>query len=86
MRCGGGVLALVGLAVALAACDSDDALEPGGGQGGPTPISVVRASGDLTGALTEFRGALGEPANGGGAGPQLGWAEGNPLGRGAGGT
>ena len=70
MRCGGGVLALVGLTVALAACDSDDTLEPGGGQGGPTPISVVRASGDLTGALTEFRGALGEPANGGGAGPQ----------------
>ena len=72
MRCGGGILALVGLTVALAACESDDALEPDGGQGddGLLPSSVVQASGDLTAALTEFRGALGEPANGGGVGPQ----------------
>jgi hypothetical protein len=72
MRCGGRVLALVSLSVALVACDSDDTLEPGGDQGddGRTPTSVVQASGDLTAALTEFRGALGEPANGGGSGPQ----------------
>jgi hypothetical protein len=66
------MLALVSLSVALAACDSDDTLEPGGEQPdvGPTPTSVVQASGDLTAALTEFRGVLGEPANGGGTGPQ----------------
>jgi hypothetical protein len=71
MRWGGRILALVSLSVALVACDSDDTLEPGGGQGaGESPISVVQASGDLTAALTEFRGVLGEPANGGGTGPQ----------------
>jgi hypothetical protein len=65
------MLALVSLSVALAACESDDTLEPGGEQGeDESPITVVQASGDLTAALTEFRGVLGEPANGGGSGPQ----------------
>ena len=71
MRCGGRILALVSLSVALVACDSNDTLEPGGEQGqGESPISVVQTSGDLTAALTEFRGVLGEPANAGGSGPQ----------------
>jgi hypothetical protein len=61
---------LVGTMV-LGACESDDATGPGGGKvEGPEPLRVIQAAGDLAGALTEFRGLLGEPANGGGAGPQ----------------
>lgn len=66
MRRGTVVLTVV-LALALAGCDSD-------GVGGPAEpfqgrVEVVKASGDLTGALTQFRALLGEPANGVNPGP-----------------
>jgi hypothetical protein len=66
-------MALASLTAALAACDSDDTTGPGGGRvQGPQPSRVVEANGDLTASLTEYRAALGEPANGGGTGPQPG--------------
>jgi hypothetical protein len=36
----------------------------------PAPARVVTASGDITGAIAEFRGVLGDPLNGGAAGSQ----------------
>jgi len=67
MRYGRRIVALVSVSVALTACDSDDTA-------GPVPIEqplrVIEENGDLTGALTDFRAVLGEPANGGGDGPQ----------------
>jgi hypothetical protein len=70
MRYGRSFIALVGLSVALTACDSDDATGPIGKVPGSAPLRVIEANGDLTGALAEFQGVLGEPANGGGSGPQ----------------
>jgi hypothetical protein len=69
MRYGRSLVALVSLAAALTACDSDDTAGPGGDLV-VEPLLALQASGDLTAALTEFRATLGEPANGGGAGPQ----------------
>ena len=70
MRYRGGVVAIIGLSVALVGCD-DDAAGPGGDLG-IEPISVVAANGDLTARLTEFRTTVGDPAHGGGVGPQAG--------------
>lgn len=67
----GGMLALLGLSGTLAACDSYDSAGPDGDLG-IQPIRVVAATGDLTTGLAEFRAAVGDPANGGGAGPQPG--------------
>ena len=69
MRYGRSLVALVSLTAALTACDSDDTAGPGGDLA-VEPLLVRETSGDLTAALTEFRATLGEPANGGGAGPQ----------------
>lgn len=71
MRYDRSIKALVCLTAALAACDSDEGTGPGGDLG-LEPVRVVQATGDLTAALTDFRATLGEPANGGGAGPQPG--------------
>jgi hypothetical protein len=65
-------MALVCLSVALAACDSDDNAGPGGKVPIDEPLRVIEASGDLTAALADFRATVGEPANGGGDGPQAG--------------
>lgn len=70
MRYGRSIMALVSLSVALTACDSDEGAGPGEQPGDREPLRVIEASGDLTGALTEFRAVLGEPANGAGDGPQ----------------
>ncbi len=71
MRYGRSCIALVSLAAALTACDSDDSTGPGGDLG-VAPLRVIQVSGDLTAALTEFRTAAGDPLNGGGTGPQPG--------------
>lgn len=71
MRYGRRFMALVGLATALTACDSDDTAGPGGDLG-VQPLRVLQANGDLTAALTEFRTLAGDPLNGGGTGPQPG--------------
>ena len=62
-------MALVSFTAALTACDSDDTAGPGGDVA-DAPVQVLQTTGDLTAALTAFRATLGEPANGGGAGPQ----------------
>ncbi|HEU5040709.1 MAG TPA: hypothetical protein VFT84_07815, partial [Gemmatimonadales bacterium] len=67
----GGVFVLMGLSGAAMACDSYNSAGPGGDLG-IEPISVVAATGDLTARLTEFRATVGDPVNGGGAGPQPG--------------
>jgi hypothetical protein len=69
MRYGSGITALVSLSVALTACDSDSTAPKV-----PVnePLKVIEASGDLTAALADFTAAIGDPANGGGAGPQPG--------------
>ena len=36
----------------------------------PTPARIVTGSGDITAAVSEFRGVLGDPSNGGAAGSQ----------------
>ncbi len=64
-------MALVSLSVALAACDSDDTNAPQD-ELPIQPLRVVDASGDLTGAIAEFQQVIGDPANGGGVGPQPG--------------
>jgi hypothetical protein len=66
MRYGRSTMALVSLSVALAACDSYDTAGPGGKE----PLRVIEASGDLAIALADFQAAVGDPANGGGDGPQ----------------
>lgn len=72
MRYGRSILALASLTLALAGCDSDDTAGPGLGDEVDQPLQVIEANGDLTATLAQFRAALGEPANGGGAGPQPG--------------
>ena len=67
---GRSTMALVSLSVALTACDSDDNVGPGQKMPVDEPLRVIEASGDLTAALTDFRATVGDPANGGGAGPQ----------------
>jgi hypothetical protein len=69
MRYGRSTMALVSLSLALTACDSDDTAGPGGDLA-VEPLRVLQAGGDLTAALTEFRAAVGDPAHGGGVGPQ----------------
>jgi hypothetical protein len=69
MRYGRSTMALVSLSVALTACDSNDTAGPG-----QTPIDeplrVIEASGNLAAALADFQTLVGDPANGGGDGPQ----------------
>ncbi|MBA3316826.1 MAG: hypothetical protein H0T50_01885 [Gemmatimonadales bacterium] len=72
MRYGRSILALVGLSVALTACDSDDTAGPGGEVPIDEPLRVIEASGDLAVALADFQALAGDPANSGGAGPQPG--------------
>jgi hypothetical protein len=61
----GTVILSVAFTLAVAGCESDDFEGPG-----ELPrFEVAKASGDLTGALTQFRALLGEPANGGDPGP-----------------
>jgi len=72
MRYGSGIMALVSLSVALAACDSGDNAGPGQRIALDEPMRVIEANGDLTVALADFRAAVGDPANGGGDGPQAG--------------
>lgn len=70
MRYGRSIMALVSLSVALAACDSDDTAGPGRKAPSNEPLRVIEASGDLTAALADFQASVGDPANGGGGGPQ----------------
>ena len=69
MRYGRSTIAFVSLSIALAACDSYDTAGP---DGGDEPLRVIEASGDLAAALADFRATVGDPANGGGDGPQPG--------------
>ena len=70
MSYGRSIMALVGLSVALTACDSYDSAGPGGGDLDILPVRVIQANGDLAVALTDFRTTVGDPAHGGGTGPQ----------------
>lgn len=72
MRYGRSIMALVSLSVALTACDSDDTAGPGQNPPVDEPLRVFEASGDLAAALADFQALVGDPANGGGAGPQPG--------------
>jgi hypothetical protein len=56
------------LSIALAACDSYDSAGPG--RPIEEPLRVIEASGDLAAALADFRTTVGDPAHGGGVGPQ----------------
>jgi hypothetical protein len=67
------ILALAGLTAALGACGYDGAADPGPGVdygSGRDDFQVVTGSGDLSGALAEFRALVGDPANGGTPGQQ----------------
>ena len=66
----GGVVLVATMGGVLTACD-DDTAGPGGDLG-IEPISIVAATGELTARVDEFRATIGDPANGGGAGPQPG--------------
>lgn len=64
-------LAMV-VALGLAGCDSDKVNNPGEPLASAAPRSqfqVVKATGDLTSALTEYRALLGDPPNGATPGP-----------------
>jgi len=63
-------MALVSLSVALTACDSYDTAGPGPKVPVDEPQRVIEASGDLAVALADFRTTVGDPAHGGGVGPQ----------------
>ncbi len=71
MRYRSSIMALVSMSVALTACDSD-ATGPARKSPGNQPLEVIEASGDLTAALADFQAAVGDPAHGGGVGPQPG--------------
>jgi hypothetical protein len=58
-------LLIAASAAAAVACG-----EYGTGTDVPNPARVVTGSGDITGAVAEFRGVLGDPLNGGAAGSQ----------------
>lgn len=65
------VWALV-VALGVVGCDSDKVSNPGEPLAAAAPRSqfqVVRATGDLTAALAEFRALLGDPVNGANPGP-----------------
>ncbi len=68
------LLAVAAMAAAVACGDSY-----GTGPDVPAPARIVTASGDITGAVAEFRTVLGDPVNGGAAGSQpagrreIGW-------------
>lgn len=68
------LLAVAAMAAAVACGDSY-----GTGPDVPAPARIVTASGDITGAIAEFRTVLGDPVNGGAAGSQpagrreIGW-------------
>lgn len=68
------LLAVSAMAAAVACGDSY-----GTGPDVPAPARIVTASGDITGAVAEFRTVLGDPVNGGAAGSQpagrreIGW-------------
>lgn len=55
--------AMVALAGLLAACSYDNKGGYGSGPNPPVNAQEVTASGDLTAALTQFRGLLGDPVN-----------------------
>jgi hypothetical protein len=67
----GNVLAAAVVALGLAGCEYDKANGPTGmyDSAPRSQFQVVRASGDLTNALTEFRALLGDPPNGATPGP-----------------
>jgi len=71
------VVSLAVLTLALAGCDTDQVADPGDRRpsyersAAPRArFEVVKASGDLTAALAEFRALLGDPANGSTPGQQ----------------
>lgn len=59
-------LLIAASAAAVAACGSDY----GTNSDVPTPARIVTGSGDISGAIAEFRAVLGDPLNGGAAGSQ----------------
>jgi hypothetical protein len=60
-------LLIAGSLVGAVGCGSDDY---GTNPSVPTASQIVTASGDITGAIAQFRGVLGDPSNGGAAGSQ----------------
>ena len=54
-------LLIIAAAAAAAACGDSYGTDPDV----PTPARVVTGSGDITGAVAEFRTVLGDPVNGG---------------------
>lgn len=68
-------LLIIAAAAAAVACGDGYGTDPSV----PTPARVVTGSGDITGAVAEFRTVLGDPVNGGAAGSQpagrreIGW-------------
>jgi hypothetical protein len=59
-------LLIAGSLVTAVGCGNDSGTNPSV----PTPSQIVTASGDITGAVAQFRGVLGDPLNGGTAGSQ----------------
>jgi hypothetical protein len=63
-------LHLVVTSLTLAAAVGCGSYDSPAGPDGPRPSRVVTGNGDISGAVAEFRGVLGEPNNGGTAGAQ----------------